>query len=414
MALAGVLCFPPCVFAQGVLVGIQRQVPIEEVIQPVPFEGVLIQGVFTMAELNPAPGVVDLEPLIRFVEGAGGRPVVVKLASVSGDVDPKKRDGASPPVNTATPAYICADPGSACLGGIETKQFGRLDKYPVYWSESYKAAVEDFLIQLHRAVYEDPAHAELAERIAAWRLCFWCMRSTEPNFYKYVGRIPEVADQIRQFGYTNYRDTRHHSVDSPYAQAVSYFLNTLRKIFPDQRLIFTYHVRPESSGPSFESVTIEEARKLGFVMLNTGLNERDHSSGRARLRAWADEGSEVGWGGITHLGKNATLLDAFMQGVGCTAEDPACVPGGLLLLSHASYVTMEIGREGWTSRQQEAYAWVLPRLFGTSGPVVIPAVGKVVSTVEESGGRKPPPDKFHVKDWRWKRLRKAVRKVYKE
>ena len=136
-------------------------------------------------------------------------------------------------------------------------------------------------------------------------------------------------------------------------------MNLWDNAFSKTQLAFTFHGTDQNS---YEEDANNGAIQHKFMMFNTGLNERNKTEMRERYSGWRlNYGVKVGWADLTHVGENATILDAYKEGIG--------VPGEKEPLSQVSYVAMSYQKEmddlegGLTDEQEEARAWAYPRLL---------------------------------------------------
>ncbi len=286
-----------------------------------------VQANVDWAQLEPVQGSYDWRPIDSLLVacGAAGKKAALKFCAASGKLDPNEHY--SPDtihLNTATPAWLFADPNVWRLGGIDTPE-GRLPLYPVYWDPAYQAHLDDFLAAMAERYDDEP-------RLEFIRMGGWQVGTNEPSFYG--GAEPYLHLQLASFGMELEFDARGnlvHMADGKYAQAVQELLDIWWDNFTATRLAATIHF---DRGPrSFETAMNQHAASLGVIMLNTGLNEGDHRSARVSFRSWHDEfGAKVGWGGITSLGSklseeelaqlpHSLRMEMFLQGIGLD-DDP--------------------------------------------------------------------------------------------
>lgn len=102
--------------------------------------------------------------------------------------------------------------------------------------------------------------------------------------------------------------------NSPLTDATIRILKMWRNAFNKTQLALTFHYDSEDG---YGNRINDEALRLGFAMLNTGLNGKDHSGGRKQFSQWkAQYEVKVGWAGITNPTTSATTLDSFKEGIG--------------------------------------------------------------------------------------------------
>ncbi|MCX7015303.1 MAG: beta-galactosidase [Candidatus Sumerlaeota bacterium] len=224
--------------------------------------------------------------------------------------------------NTTTPAWLFDDPAVKRFGGIPTPK-GKLPLYPVFWDPAYQKHLEDFIAAFAQRYNGNP-------RIEYIRMGGWQVGTNEPSFYG--GASEFLLDQFAAEGMKipadkNMKEAiRGLAGDSPYSKAVISMIDIWRKHFTKTPLAATIHFSKEAG--SFEEAMMSHCFANHIMIMNTGLNESDHTESRTAYREARDQhGCKVGWGGITHIGTklskeelekrgHSLRLEAVMQGIG--------------------------------------------------------------------------------------------------
>lgn len=293
-----------------------------------------LQVQVTWAQLEPEMGVYDWsfldDVLIRAM--LIRKKVAIKFSAAGGKVKYDGQGSGFAPTdvyeNLATPDWLFDAADADWIGEIATPK-GHLPRYPVFWDAVYQARLADFIAALAARYDGDP-------RIEFIRTGGWQIGTNEPSFYD--GATVFLQGALADAGFDvllNRRGQPILSADDPYAQAVGNILDLWGQAFQKTRLAATVHFAKRR--PSFESAMNDRAVAWKMVLLNTGLNEGDHTLARMTFRRWHDQnGCPVGWGGITHLGTRLTPaqvaalphsleMEMFLQGLGLD-NDPDYAP----------------------------------------------------------------------------------------
>ncbi len=286
-----------------------------------------VQATFNWSDLEPEKGQHDWEVLDALLDqyGAVGKQVGIKFIAVGGKITPGSGGGRRQRNNTiqnkSTPLWLFDDPSVGAIGDVATPM-GRLPLYPVYWDEAYLAHLSDFLGALADRYDGDP-------RLEYIRVGGWQVGTNEPNFYG--GAESFLLGQIRDYGMDPLVNNNGRVVllgDDSYGLAVQEMLQIWAAAFSKTRLAATIHFPSRIGENTFEEAMNNQAVALGFIMMNTGLNEGDHKGAREWFRYWHDEfGVTSAWGGITHLGTklsqselnqlpHSMRMEMFLQGLG--------------------------------------------------------------------------------------------------
>lgn len=333
------------ILEKGVVIHVAATGILPDLVVP---DGVIIQGIFTWAEVESAPGVYDWTVIDQYLDETDGI-VCFKCITVGGDIDPDEIGDPDYeiPDNDATPAWLFDDPDVAYIGGHDT-EIGTLPKYPVYWDPEYLAYLESFVNAVGERYNNHP-------RVEFMRPCGWQISSNESNFYGDVG--PYLVDEIHAAGMPEYVPGEEIPRESAYTDAVLAMLTMWRAAFAQTQLFVT--VALTENEETFSDAMNDAARLQGYGVTSTRLNECQEAGNRQTLATWkAEDNTKGSWGGITNLGAcdpNATLLDAFMQGIGSIEDD-------LLPLSNVSYVTFSTREPELQPDEEEAIDWAMPRL----------------------------------------------------
>ncbi len=324
-----------------------------------------VQVSVSWSELEPRKDGFDwreLDQLLAECDAAHKR-VALLFTAADGKVPTpsqlKKGKGRSGPDvifnNKATPVWLFDDHDVHRLGGIQS-EVGRLPLYPVFWDTAYQQHFGEFLAAFSKRYDGDP-------RIEFIRMGGWQIGTSEPSFYG--GAVRFIRGQLSTEGEAVEEGRKPKlSSTSQYARAVKDLIDLWHQSFRETRLAATIHL-DRGKADSFERAMNDHCASKGCLLLNTGLNERDHTPTRQFFRKMRKEhGCETGWGGITHLGGKREkgrkkkkvsaqiLLEAFKQGIG-SDEQPRYAPA-----SKVSYVVIGPG----SLERTEAVQWLAQHL----------------------------------------------------
>ncbi len=293
------------------------------------------------SQLEPKKGEFNWAPIDNVLNevGKAGKQVGFMFGAVGGKVATesqarkgkgRSRDGGGDKSeNDITPDWLFQQKDVRFVGGFESDG-ERIPKYPLFWDKGYQKNLEEFIAAFAKRYDGDP-------RIEYIRIGGWQIGTNEPSFYG--GATSALRDQLEKEGeHIEGRRKPRLSADSKYAGAVRDLMDAWARHFHKTRLAATVHFPREGGGrrgggdESFEAAMIEHAAKLGFTLLNTGLNEGERNGGRAQFRQYADKYNvKVGWGGITHIGKHSSedeqsemagglRGETFRQGIGSDTD----------------------------------------------------------------------------------------------
>ena len=284
---------------------------------------------YDWSELEPEKGRYDwshIEFIIQQAEAAN-KQWAFKFQTVTGKLTENQHY--TPETvwqNTGTPSWLWNLPETKPVGHMDTPD-GHLPFYPLYWDPAYLQHLDEFLAAMAKR-YDGRPSLEYV------RMGGWSIETNEPSFYS--GATDLLSPQLANYGMpgipTDHDDTDDYPRSTEYSKGLFALQNLWFKNFKQTRLACTIHF-PKASDSNYQ-VMINNLLGRRATLMNTGLNESDHTDSRTTFRDYHDTwGAKTGWGGITHLGDHGgpppgkTLQEeAVWQGLGLDTDpdyDPA-------------------------------------------------------------------------------------------
>ncbi|MCX7011268.1 MAG: beta-galactosidase [Candidatus Sumerlaeota bacterium] len=273
---------------------------------------------YMWSELEPEQGRYDwshIEFIVQQAEAAG-KQWAFKFVTATGEL---KENQTYPPetvwTNDGTPAWFFNLPEVKPVGALASAD-GHLPFYPLFWDPAYLRHFDEFLAAMAKRYDGRPSLEYI-------RMGGWSCATNEPSFYS--GATDDLTPQLQSYGMTGLDGSDNNDNFpnyTPYARGLRELQNLWFKNFKQTRMACTIHF-PKSPNVH-EEVMNENLVAHRGTLVNTGLNEADHSDTRTTYRDWHDNwGAKTGWGGITHLGDKGgpapgkTLQEtAVWQGLG--------------------------------------------------------------------------------------------------
>lgn len=204
--------------------------------------------------------------------------------------------------------------------------------YPVLWSSEYLAHFEQLLTDLAAVCADWPGSVD------NWRIGGWQISTNESaRFFQGAEDDPEAFAFLDGVGGILNGDGNPDPTGTDvYTTAVLEMIQMWQDIMrpAGAHLALTANFKdPGELGYTFVQKMLTSCERRRISLLNTGLNENDHSGLRQVFSDYRGRGLACGWGGITHasINSNAELVEMVLEGLGDEVTHPP--------VARAAYIT---------------------------------------------------------------------------